>query len=372
MFALVLLATGCLFDSGALLRAQSQRNAAKAETPKLTPPEGKREDPNAIPSFRVRVHVGAAFAAENPDAEAKIRRTFDDANAVLAGLSARLEVTETRAWNPPDGGLDEQLAALEQTDPGKDVDWVVGFTGSLSKLVVAFQEIGLAEILGQHFVLRGVNDAVEFDDIERRYGSLSSAEREKLHGARKRHKAALILLHELGHTLGSPHSKDGRGLMSRVYDDDITGYSPLELDLLRASLAHRRVPVEERDERGLSRALLRVLQKSSDIWIPEERERLVTRLQKLDSEPEPVAAAQPASPQTALTGKERKRLDRALGAAERNDIDEAWRLAEPLFEKHLDDFATQELRCRLAMRRGLDMDEVSAHCAAFKKLVPHL
>lgn len=370
----LLFVNGCLFDSRALMQAQSQRNAAKAETPKLAPSERAPTDPNAFPAFRVRVYVARTYAAENPDTEARIARTFEDANAVLgASLSTKLEVVETRPWTAPDGELAEQLAALHRVDPGTDVDWVVGFTGSLSKLSVAFQEIGLAEILGQHFVMRGVNDAAEFDDIERRYTSLSTVEREKLYAARKRHKAALVLLHELGHTLGSPHAKDGRGVMTRVYDDDVTGYARAELDLLRVSLGHRRVPREDRDQRGLSRALRAVLKRHDGNWLPDERDSLVARLRTLDASPEEVAASSGPPPvATRLTGKERSLLERASRAAERNQLDEAWRLAEPLFEKHLGDHATQELRCRLAMRKNLEIDQVTEHCAAFQKLVPHL
>ena len=230
---------------------------------------------------------------------------------------------------------------------------MIGLVGSTPRLEMSMHELGAARPFGKHIVMRPPNSAAEWTHIEQAFSKLDESERRRLHETRKRHKAAMLLLHELGHTLGAIHVKSPKAIMSRAYSDDVVGFSEPTLALLRVSIAHKKVPVADRDERGLAQGVLGALDRQRDAdFVEGERASLEASLR----------GASPNAPSDRV-----QRAERELAAG---DAESAWRTAEPLFTAHPDDPAIQDLRCRIATRRGGDYATVKRECQHALELTP--
>jgi hypothetical protein len=384
LVVLTALLLGACFDSRWTTDASSQRVAAKRLTPRLGTSEKERL-PRArdIRSFRVRAWANASYAAEGGDWRRRFQLVLDDANEVLTREArAKLVLAEAAHWPGASATaeLETWLGELEARDPGEGVDWVIGLVGSTPKLEMSFHELGVGRMLGKHIVLRNIHDANEWAAIEQSFSSLSEDERRALATSRRRHKAAAVLLHELAHTLGAPHVSQEQTLLSRVYDIKATGFAAPTLRLLRTSLAHRGVAEGERDERGFAQAVLAELMREDASWVAEERERLAHTLRRV-LEPEPARvpeapsrreSAKPARVQApaALSGEHAAVFERASRELEAGRAAEAWDSAKTLFSAYPDDYQVQDLRCRIATRRGLDYREVKSECQRMMELTP--
>ncbi|HYQ15088.1 MAG TPA: matrixin family metalloprotease, partial [Polyangiaceae bacterium] len=209
---------GCFFYDSSWGAAKASQKRVVAQR---TPSELRRErPPRTTESLRIRAYATPHYAAALVDGEAQFRQALADANPTLASaLSFQLELSEYRVWSNrvSDDRLDVLLHAIEQQDPARDVDWVVILASPRQMVATSADELGMAPLLGRHLAIRAMSDAAEFDVIERGFNELSDDEKRTLYDARKRHKAATVLLHELGHTLGMPHELDRHSMMSAVY-----------------------------------------------------------------------------------------------------------------------------------------------------------
>lgn len=111
---------------------------------------------------------------------------------------------------------------------------VIGLTSSQGLTTGTFDHIGLATIGGNHMMLRGYADVEEREIFERAFKKLSAGERERLYTARRRHKGAAVLLHELGHNLGAPHTVLADTLMYPTYSDRSAAFDPDSRTIMRA------------------------------------------------------------------------------------------------------------------------------------------
>lgn len=320
---------------------------------------------------KVRVYVTADYAAQVSDEPKQIGRLIDRANEVLEPtLRLRLEIEERRRWPASSGDLDDTLARLEKHDAGTGVGWVVGFVGALPTLETSFTELGRARMHGRHFVVRAMNDAVEYDSFAKNLDELDDVQRIKLYRSRLEHKETAVFLHELGHTLGVPHEVVRTTLMHTRYDKKSQSYSEHAAALMRMSLAQR-VDPNAMTLDDLARSLVKYVNETSSNWVAADRDEWLAGLGPSTPQPQ-VTAQRPAAFAAArwkqLTNAEREAYLRALEHEELGGIADAWREAEPLFTAHPDGHEIQDLRCRLAMRIGGGREQVAAHCADFTRL----
>jgi predicted Zn-dependent protease len=381
LFATVLSTSAC-FDSSWFQGKSSQQSVAQARTPQTlrgTQGDGDSPPPTLakVRTMRVRARATPRHIAEITDWQRRFSEMLEDANRVLVPtLSVRLEITTATEWSPraPDDALAAQLAELAATDPGDDVDWVIGLTGSVPRFEESFRELGMAHMPGKHAVLRAINDARELEAIEKAFPDLSEADRSKLFLARKRHKRATVLLHEIGHTLGAPHQPVPSAIMTPRYGIAVESYGPAAAELLRVAVDDRRTPASERNPRALAEASIAVLRRWPDQWTADEREQAIARLQQQrQASPARTAATPPPAPPSvtdtgldALTPDHRATYDRAAAAQTQGRDAEAWAEATPLFDVYPGVAAVQDLRCRLAMKLR-SWSEAKKECAA---LVP--
>jgi hypothetical protein len=376
---------GCFFDSRWTQAAPTQRQAAQRFTPAKMEATSSRPRPGAVRTLRVRVHAAPSHAAEVIDWQHRFEEIVEDANLVLGPeLGIALEVEQMRPWNPSALGDDlaAVLAALASEDPGGDVSWIIGLTGSTPKLTFTVHELGYAVLFGKHIVLRATNDGAELEALARSFPNLDEAERDRLYRKRKRHKAVAVFLHEMGHALGALHEPSPSSLMNPKYDTKMSGFSAPTRALARLTLDHRLLPDDERDEPALIRAVIAELEKpSASTWVASEREAMLVQLRAvLGASTAPVAAAAPAAqpplrPKTrneatpsSLSPEAQKVYAQALDEERAGRKAAAWNLASPLFTAYPKVYAVQDLRCRLAMDLALDFDEMKEECAPLREL----
>lgn len=391
------LLSGCFFyDSSWGAAKASQKRVAAQRMPselKHDPP------PRTTQRFRMRAYATPHYAAALVDGEAQFRQAIADANPTLASaLSFQLELTDYRVWSNgrSDDDLKALLATIEQQDPAQDVDWVVILASPRHMVATSADQLGMAPLFGRHLAIRAMSDVAEFDVIERGFTELSEDEKRKLYASRKRHKAATVLLHELGHTLGMPHELDRHSMMSPVYDLKSSDFSSVAAQLGRRALDLRATAFGSALHRQAAQSALDALHGAPPHTFEEhtaqEVEELLRRHRQapITEAPAPVAAqptpamtkpvhpwdSAPAPSETAasppasngLSAADHAVFLEAKQAHAGGDKKRARVLAAPLFTRYPKNLAVQELRCQLAMGAGLAMDVESAECEPLMRL----
>jgi hypothetical protein len=284
-----------------------------------------------------------------------------------ASLGLHLEVEATKTWSlDADDNLEAALTALCRDDPGDDVDIVVGLIGALPHPTEALHEVGYAEVLGKHLVVRAASRLGEHDAYDRALPELSDDERDRVVRARRRHRAEAVFLHELGHVLGALHEVDVASLMHPAYDEKMNGFGTDAIVLMRLAL-------DEGDRRAVAQAQLDYLRSAkTSSWAPGEREAALANLQEMAAPARSAEPTAPVPPSTEapieLRGADRDRFLRAMQMFRAGAAPAAYETARPLFAAYPETYAVQDLRCQLATVRWLEKDAMLAECAASTRL----
>jgi hypothetical protein len=370
-FVALALASGCFggYDSRWGQSAAVQRQYAAQHAPTLRGDRPDDKDASAAPPtpariVRVRVLVTRAYASQVVDVSATLRDLFADANDVTEpALGVKLELEGIRTWSlAKDDDLPKTLAELRQADPATEVDWVAGFVGALPRATQSFHDLGIGDLPGRYVVLRSPTSAMAHDAVERSYGELSEEERRRVQKDARRHRAAAVFLHELGHTLGALHERSDQSLMYPEYRARMTSFSPEATGVMRGVLERRDFKnLEEQASmyRELGAATRRV---PAGIFFDEERQKFLAQADELVAKadvrarPAAPAPAAPAAPAPAeaeppeLSADDKPRFARAREAVTAGDWMAAWESAKPLFQTYRDVYAVQDLRCNVATK----------------------
>jgi biopolymer transport protein ExbD len=246
-FALtVLLAAGCFVQSPVMTfgGGKSAKEAQVDRANQLTPPVLVALDEGwagEVSVAKIRVWADDDFRAQNVRWRDAFAEQLAYANEVLAPLlGVRLEA-EYRDWSYHVVGarLEDTLSALRKHDPGNGVFGVVGLTSALSLVTATFENLGMASIGGKHLVLRGYADVFERQAFDVMFRELRAEDRDALYKARRRHKTAAILLHEIGHNLGVTHELDADTIMNAKYSDKSASFTAESRDTMLATVDSR-------------------------------------------------------------------------------------------------------------------------------------
>jgi hypothetical protein len=406
--AALMLLSACFYDSQWGAAKRSQAAAMQRATPVELhgTPVGASDAEIAAPrkalrTLKIRARATPRYAAEVLDWPKRLADMLDDATDVLAPtLGIRIELAATGEWTPraAEDDLSALTGELAATDPAEDVDWVVGLVGSVPRFEESFHHLGMGLTPGKHLVMRAMNDAREYEAIERSFTEIDAGERHKLYRARRRHKTATVFLHELGHTLGLPHEISATTIMCPRYGSKVTGFSEAAAGLMRISLEHRLEPALQ-SELLFHQALLAEVQRSAASWVPEEREALLARLRDATSppprtsrdragrrhrelgtpnerpaaggggltpQPEPASAGDPLA---SLSTAERATFNQALVDVRAGRWQRAQEVAKPLFAAYPTVYDVQDLRCQIAMAAGGSFKQIEAECATAMELL---
>lgn len=332
------------------------------------------------------MYATRAYTAEVLDWQRRFTKVLQDASAVTAPvLGLKLELVEARDWPLKHDNEDVHrlITDLHALDEGKDVDWVVGLASSMPRFATSFHELGVGEQPGKHIVLRAITNAAEYEAIETGLDELSEEQRDRFRRERLAHKVTTVLLHELGHTLGALHERNPKSIMNPDYNHQTSDYGSDAVDLMRLMLAHR--TPNGSIEASSRQALIDVLQRPSNPWIPQEREDALKLLASAPATatpgpaaagaasptPRPAAVSPSPSPEAlaTLSDADKRVFTRAKALKDERKFDQALELARPLFEAYPSVEVVQELRCQIASERGMEWASVDAECKPYMKLM---
>ncbi len=236
LHALVLLiaATGCL-------RSPSERQAEVAREVAPATLEGSGPAAAVRQILKLRVYADASHRTRDPSWDLHIRELVEQANRLLAPkFAVRLEVSNTRVWERSAGDdLQAALGELQGVDAGEDTGWIVGLVGAPREVTNDVHLMGTSVTLGRHMVLRGFNDAAEFEALAPQLEGIAEFERGGVYRQRRAHKELIIFLHHLGHTLGAPHPREPLSIMAATYDPQIRELGNFATRIFALGLAYR-------------------------------------------------------------------------------------------------------------------------------------
>lgn len=180
-----------------------------------------------VKTATVRVYADDTYRAQNLEWRQAFDEGLEYANAVLGSNFGVRLVADYRVWehHAPGYSLDEHLAELRALDAGEHVLTVIGLTSSLSLVSATFDQLGYASVPGKHMMLRGYADLEERKAFTRAFPDLPAEERGNALVARRHHKLAALLLHELAHNLGVDHEVTEDTLMNARYSEHAADFS---------------------------------------------------------------------------------------------------------------------------------------------------
>ncbi len=336
---------------------------AFAETLRPADISPTRTSTRATRKLRVRVRAEERFQREVVGWQVRVYRQISRANELLVrDLGVELELVEIKPWAAKVDLTDlyPSFEELRTFDSAEDVDLVIGFMTPLP-VTASLDQLGIASLLGRHIVLRGMDDADEYEALERALGRISNEEREKLYSARLRHKEVASLLHELGHHFGAPHERDSASIMNATYDNSMSSFSTYAVELMQLGIEARGRGGSAAAATSRMAALLRSTE--WDGWIDEDRQRLLALLQGDSRERSNSTDREYSRP--ADDGKARPESDpfaESREAARSGQFEFAWERLQPILDARKDDGAVQRLACEISAARGPDSDASLTQC----------
>jgi tetratricopeptide (TPR) repeat protein len=317
---------------------------------------------------KVRVYADADFRGQHVRWRDSFNDQLDYANQVMVPmLGVRLEA-EYIEWDrrKPEATVRDTLAELAELDDGDDVAWVIGLTGALPLVSATMDELGVAEVLGPHIVLRGFADLEERKAFARAFPDLDQAERDEVHDARRRHKMTVVLLHELGHTLGAIHEAEPAWILHPAYQSDQTTISDRNKELMRIALEDRLLPAGVRDTAGTYSKLLAAIEREDwGGWDADEKDSLVSHLR---AEIAALEAGLTASPVPAAAAQQYQRAERL---AAQGKFDEAMAELEPIIAAYPANAQIRLLACQVQLAaHGPKDDRAAQVCERAAALAP--
>lgn len=352
--------------------ADEQRRLAHTLEPEPLRPPAAAGAPARVTAVRIRFYADEDYRSGLFRWAERVRAQLSEINRFTEpAFGVRLEAESFRRWHAETHkwGIDRILAELATHDPGQEVDWVVGLVAALPLASSSLHELGMAQQLGRHFVLRAmasIEEAQSLGALDR----LEPREREDLYDRRKRHKEIALFLHEWMHTLGAIHETEADSLMHPSYSNRMSTLSPEGAGLVVAGL-HARLPAD-RGAPGVDWTPLRsyLERTTSAHWFTRERDELLAMLARsgarVEARPPPPAAARG---QDGLDKADVETFDRAVALLADNKLDEAWAAARPLGERYPSRGDVQRLLCRTGGVRAAG-DEGMAACKRARELVP--
>jgi hypothetical protein len=242
-FVMGLVLAGCVSPVMHFGGGKSAKEAQHDTLSELLPAQLAIEGPwqGPVRDATIRVYADDDYRAQNIHWRETFGEGLEYANAVLGPNFGVHLVADYREWthHAPGYTLAEHLAELEHLDPGDGVLSVVGLTSSLGLVSATFDMLGYASVPGRHMIVRGYSDLEERRAFESAFPDLSGDEREQALEARRRHKTAAVLLHELAHNLGAPHEATEATLMNASYSAHAASFSAEAHGIVQYTLDQR-------------------------------------------------------------------------------------------------------------------------------------
>ncbi|MGE0401038.1 MAG: hypothetical protein AB7T06_30290 [Kofleriaceae bacterium] len=268
----VLLAVAC---GGPQIKEPASANLSKATPATLEADRPREGDPHVV---KLRVYADPGVRAL-PRWKEELTEQIDYASQLLRPLlGAELSVVEVKDWarGGESTGALKQLAAL---DKGDDVTWVIGYVTPPDASTNVLDELGDAEVLGKHIIVRGWAERAESEALAKTLPDLKESERNELLAAHRRHKQTVILLHQIAITLGALAEADPTWIAHPTYSPKQTGFADRTRELMTIALDARVAGDKDQD---IAKKLLDAIDKSEwGGWIPAQKDQTVSILRAI-------------------------------------------------------------------------------------------
>lgn len=270
-----LLAVALCACGGPKLQERSSADMVKHLPSTLEAQRPRDGDPRTV---KVRVYADAGARAQ-PKWKEEIADQIDYASQLLTPLlGARLSIDAVKEWTRA-GEPHAALQVLTELDRGDDVAWVIGYIAPGDAASKAMPELGFAEPLGRHVIVRAWAEKQETGALASVLPDLKEAERVEVIAAHRRHKQAAVLLHMLATTLGAIAETDPTWLKHPIYAPKMIGFSERNRELLQLALDDR---LAAGTAQTAAKKLIDAIEKAPwGGWIAADQEQVVKRLRNV-------------------------------------------------------------------------------------------
>ncbi len=313
---------------------------------------------------KIRVWVDAGVRAL-PQWKDKISDQLDYAGQLMTPLlGVRFKVESINEWNRA-GVLDpvEALRSLVEADAGKEASWVIGFIAPPETAPKAMSELGHAELLGKHVVVRAWATKPETDALAATLPDLETAERAEVLASHERHKGSVVLLHMIGKTLGAIADNDPTWIQNPIYSPKQATVSDRNRDLMQIAVDRR---LTDEPTQAVAHELLEKIEKENwGGWIGPTRDEIVAQLRAIVT----AGKAGQAAPDVPVAAVEQ--FDRIKSLAKRGETQTALTELDNLLIAYPGNAAMWQLKCEvLLVKPGVKDKGARQACARVIELAP--
>lgn len=341
-------------------RKVSAEQVAKLGPATLEATKPREGDPREA---RVRVWVDAGVRATKGWKE-DITEQIDYANQLLTPLlGVRLKVEAMKDWERA-YDVRDALKELVTVDDGKEAIWVIGYVTPNDAASKAMTELGSAELLGKHIIVRDWATKPEIVALGREgSGEIEPAKVPEVLAAHKRHKQTVVLLHMLARSLGAIHEADPTWIANPTYSPKQASFADRTRELMQ-TVVDRRLSDEAMP--AIAKELLELVSKEDwGGWIPGHRAEVTTQLTAMVQAGREGEAA-PDVPVAAL-----EQFERIKALARRGDSTNAMAELENLLVAYPGNASIYMLKCELLLvKPGVGDKTARAACARVSELAP--
>jgi predicted Zn-dependent protease len=268
--ALLCLLVAC---GGAQIQERKATDVSKLGPATLEATKPREGEPREA---KVRVWIDAKVRAR-PGWKDDIGEQLDYASQLLTPLlGVRLRVVEMKDWNRT-GDAQSALKELEGVDDGKEAIWVIGYIAQNDTASKAMSELGDAQLLGKHVIVRDWAERQEGAALGTTLlGAADKAQRVEVLNAHERHKQAVVLLHMISRTLGAIAESDPTWIANPLYSPKQTTFADRNRELMQITIDRR---LSDDATPTIAKELLEKISKEDwGGWLPGQRNETTTLL----------------------------------------------------------------------------------------------
>lgn len=344
---------------GSQIQERKAADVSKLGPATLEATQPKEGDPRVA---RVRVWVDAGIRA-TPHWKEHITEQIDYASQLLTPLlGVRLDVTAFQDWKRA-GDPHSALRELATVDDGNGVAWVIGYITPSDNASKAMAELGDAELLGKHVIVRGWAEHAESEALAPTLPDLEPAEHTEVLAAHERHKQTVVLLHMLARSLGAIDATDPTWIGNPNYSPKQASFADRTRELLQSAIDRR---LSEDPPPEIAKELLaKVSAAEWGGWVAGDRDDVIKQLTAIVNAGKQ-GEASPDVPVAAL-----EQYERIKALAQRGDVANALTELENLLVAYPANATIYELKCELLIvKPGIGDPATKAACARVSELAP--
>lgn len=311
---------------------------------------------------KVRIYTDAGVRAL-PRWREDITDQLDYASQLLQPLiGVKLTVESWKEWVRA-GDPHDALRDLVQADNADDVTWVMGYVTPPDSASTVMTELGDAQPLGHHVMVRAWAEQPETDALAGKLPDLKDAERSEVIGAHRRHKQTVVLLHMLAATLGAIAEADPTWIQHVSYSPKQNTFSNRTRELLQLAIDGR---LSGDSDLTLAKKLSDAIEKSEwGGWVPAAHDQVLAVLHNV------IDASRSGKTFADVPPVAYDEFKRITELAKRGQTNDALAELDNLLTAYPGNATMYELKCEIMLAKpGVADKTTRATCARVAELAP--